>query len=140
MLKAFKYRIYPSAEQKAQIHQHFGCSRWIYNYALNKKMTAFQTEKKSLSRFDIQADIPNLKRSEDTAWLKEVNSQTLQASLENLDKAYTRFFKEFKIIQQIRHLPPLPRNCGFSKISCSVVQGVKWRASMSWGANLNYCL
>lgn len=96
MLKAFKYRIYPSAEQKAQIHQHFGCSRWIYNYALNKKMTAFQTEKKSLSRFDIQADIPNLKRSEDTAWLKEVNSQTLQASLENLDKAYTRFFKEKK--------------------------------------------
>ena len=96
MLKAYKYRLYPSAEQKVQIHQHFGCARWIYNYALNKKMTAFQTEKKSLSRFDIQADLPNLKRNEATSWLKEVNSQTLQASLENLDKAYTRFFKEKK--------------------------------------------
>ena len=91
MLKAYKYRLYPSAEQKVQIHQHFGCARWIYNYALNKKVIAFQTEKKSLSRFDIQADLPNLKRIEATAWLKEVNSQTLQASLENLDKALALF-------------------------------------------------
>ena len=96
MLKAFKYRIYPTEPQKVLIHQHFGCARWIYNYSLNKKMTSFQTEKKHLSRFDIQADIPNLKKQEETKWLKDVNSQTLQASLENLDKAFTRFFKEKK--------------------------------------------
>lgn len=95
-LKAFKYRIYPTLEQKELIHQHFGSARWIYNYALNKKMLTYQTEKKSLSRFDIQAELPNLKQDEETAWLKNVNSQTLQASLENLDKAYTRFFKEKK--------------------------------------------
>ena len=95
-LKAFKYRIYPTEEQKELIHQHFGCVRWIYNYALNKKITVFQTEKKSLSRFEIQADIPLLKKDEATAWLKDVNSQSLQASLENLDKAYTRFFREKK--------------------------------------------
>jgi putative transposase len=95
MYKAFKYRIYPSVEQKTQIHQHFGCARWIYNYALNKKITAYQTEKISLSRFDIQKDIPSLKKS-DATWLKEVNSQTLQASLENMDKAYTKFFRDKK--------------------------------------------
>ena len=95
-LKAFKYRIYPTLEQKELIHQHFGSARWIYNYALNKKIIAYQTEKKSLSRFDIQAEIPSLKKDEKTEWLKNVNSQTLQASLENLDKAYTRFFKEKK--------------------------------------------
>ena len=78
------------------IHQHFGASRWVYNYALNKKMLAYQLEKKSLSRFDIQAELPGLKAAEDTAWLKNVNSQTLQVSLENLDKAYTKFFKEKK--------------------------------------------
>jgi transposase len=77
-LKAFKYRIYPTLEQKELIHQHFGCARWIYNYALNKKIVAFQAEKKSLSRFDIQAEIPSLKKDENTNWLKNVNSQTLQ--------------------------------------------------------------
>lgn len=95
-LKAYKYRIYPTLEEKELIHQHFGSSRWVYNYALNKKIVAYQTEKKSLSRFDIQAELPSLKADENTAWLKNVNSQTLQASLENLDKAYTKFFKEKK--------------------------------------------
>jgi len=94
--KSYKYRIYPTLEQKELIHQHFGCSRWIYNYALNKKIIAYQIEKKSLSHFTIKAEIPNLKSDENTAWLKDVNSQTLQASLENLDKAYTRFFKQKK--------------------------------------------
>lgn len=96
MLKAFKYRIYPNSEQKELIHKHFGCARWIYNYALNKKMTAYQTSKETLSRYDIQAEIPAMKKAEETAWLKNVNSQTLQASLENLDKAYTKFFRDKK--------------------------------------------
>lgn len=95
MFKAFKYRIYPNSEQAELIHKHMGCARWIYNYALNKKITAYQTEKVSLSRFDIQKDIPSLKKS-DAPWLKEVNSQSLQASLENMDKAYTKFFRDKK--------------------------------------------
>ena len=94
--KAFKYRIYPNKEQEELMLKHMGCSRWVYNYALNKKITSYQETGKGLSRFDIQKDLPQLKKNEDTSWLKEVNSQTLQASLENLDKAFTRFFKEKK--------------------------------------------
>ena len=59
-------------------------------------MVAYQTEKKLLSCFDIQAEIPLLKKDEKTEWLKNVNSQTLQASVEHLDKAYSKFFKEKK--------------------------------------------
>ena len=94
--KAYKYRIYPNKEQEELISKHIGCSRWIYNYALNKKNKSYQQTGKGLSRFDIQKDLPSLKKEENTSWLKEVNSQTLQASLENLDKAYTKFFKEKK--------------------------------------------
>lgn len=96
MLKAYEYRIYPNREQEEQIKQHIGCSRWVYNYALEKKMKAWNAEKKNLSRFDIQADLPKLKKTEDTTWLKDVNSQSLQASLEHLDRAYTKFFREKK--------------------------------------------
>ena len=94
--KAFKYRIYPNKEQEKLLLKHMGCSRWIFNYALNKKITSYQENGKGVSRFDIQKDLPELKKNESTSWLKEVNSQTLQASLENLDKAFTRFFKEKK--------------------------------------------
>ena len=93
MLKAYEYRIYPNKEQKEQIAKHIGCARWIYNYALERKISAWTKDKKNLSRFDIQADLPNLKKAEDTKWLKEVNSQSLQASLMHLDRAYKYFFK-----------------------------------------------
>jgi putative transposase len=96
MYKGFKYRIYPNEEQKDLILKHIGCSRWIYNYALNKKTESYQQTGKGLSRFDIQKDIPKLKKNEETFWLKEVNSQTLQTSLEHMDKAFTKFFKEKK--------------------------------------------
>lgn len=96
ILKAYKYRLYPTKEQKILIEKHFGCSRWIYNYALDKKIKSYQQQKKSLSRFDIQKHIPELKKSEETNWLKEVNSQSLQASLEHLDKAFTKFFRDKK--------------------------------------------
>ncbi|MDB9421603.1 helix-turn-helix domain-containing protein, partial [Microcystis aeruginosa CS-563/04] len=34
MLKAFKYRIYPTSEQSVLLAKSFGCARWFYNYAL----------------------------------------------------------------------------------------------------------
>lgn len=92
--KAYKYRIYPTNEQKEKISMHIGCSRYIYNYGLDLKIKSYHLEKKTISRFDIQKNLPILKRNEETKWLQEVNSQTLQSSLENLDKAFTRFFRD----------------------------------------------
>lgn len=94
--RAYKYRLCPNEEQKVLIAKHLGSCRFIYNYALDKKVRAYQTDKTNLSRFDIQADLPNMKKSEEYCWLKEVNSLSLQASLANLDSAYTKFFREHK--------------------------------------------
>ena len=96
ILRAYKYRAYPTKEQQVLIAKHMGCARWVYNYALDKKVKAYQVNKESLSRFDIQKDLPVLKKAEETIWLKEVNSQTLQASLENMDRAFTKFFRDKK--------------------------------------------
>ena len=96
ILRAYKYRAYPTKEQEVLLAKHFGCSRWIYNYAIDKKIKTYQTTKESLSRFTIQKDLPELKKAEETKWLKEVNSQSLQASLENLDKSFTKFFRDKK--------------------------------------------
>lgn len=60
--RAYKYRLYPNEEQKILIAKHLGSCRFIYNYALAKKVKAFQTDKTNLSRFDIQADLPIMKK------------------------------------------------------------------------------
>ena len=72
--KAFKYRIYPTKEQELLISKHIGSSRFIYNWALAKKIELYQKENKSISRFDLQKELPTMKKSNDFSWLKEVNS------------------------------------------------------------------
>lgn len=96
MHMAFKYRLYPTAAQRVMFAKHFGCARWAYNYALAMKIKAWETEKKSLSQFELMREFPKLKKQAETAWLGEVCSHSLQAEMNNLDAAYTRFFREKK--------------------------------------------
>lgn len=94
--RAYRYRLYPNKQQEVLLAKHFGCCRFIYNYALDKKVKAYQKDKTNLSRFDIQADLPKMKKSEEYHWLSEVNSLSLQAALVNLDSAFVKFFREKK--------------------------------------------
>ena len=45
MLKAYKYRIYPNKEQKAQIAKTFGCCRFVYNQTLAYRKETYEKEK-----------------------------------------------------------------------------------------------
>lgn len=95
MLKAFEYRLYPDEDQKILLHKHMGATRWLYNWGLGKKIAAWKADKKTLSRYDLQKELPSMKDPESTtAWLKEVNSQSLQSALIHLDEAYSKFFKK----------------------------------------------
>ena len=96
MFKATQYRIYPNAEQEVLLSKHFGCCRWLWNRSLTMKTEAWTERKENISRYQLSAAIPELKKAEETSWLAEVNSQSLQSALVNLDMAYTRFFREKK--------------------------------------------
>lgn len=96
VLKAYKYRIYPTESQKVLLSKTFGCVRYVYNRGLHLKTSVYRTEKKGLSVFEIANQMVGWKETEETKWLKEVNSQSLQSSLRNLDMAFTRFFREKK--------------------------------------------
>ena len=92
MLKAYKYRMYPTKEQEEMFFQHFGCVRVIYNWALELKIKTYEQDGKSISRFSLNKMIPEL--YEDKEWLKDVNSQSLRGATLNLDSAFTKFFRE----------------------------------------------
>jgi putative transposase len=94
MLKAYKYRIYPNVSQRQALAHHFGCARWVYNWALAKTKDHYDATKKQLSRRDLQDSLVALKHTEEHAWLKDVNSQSLLGSLLHLHKAYKNFFKK----------------------------------------------
>ena len=73
-------------------NQHFGCARWVYNWALNRKQEHYKKTKKSKSKRELQDELVHLKKTEDYKWLNDVNSQTLLSSLLHLHTAFTNFF------------------------------------------------
>jgi putative transposase len=94
MEKAYKFRIYPTSEQETLLQKTFGCTRYVYNYYLNKRMTAYQTDKTTLNYYACSADLTHLKKEKD--WLREPDKFALQSALRNLDDAYQRFFDRVK--------------------------------------------
>ena len=93
-MKAYKYRLYPTKSQEELLAKHFGCSRFVYNLGLEMKNEHYQKEEKHLGWVDVVNRITKLKKEEETKWLKEVNSQSLQMSIRNLDAAFVGFFKK----------------------------------------------
>jgi len=91
MLKGLKYRISPTNSQKELITKHIGSSRFVYNLALETKNSAYLGSKHNFSPFDLIKQLPELKK--ECEWLKEVNSQSLQQSIQNMDIAFKKFFK-----------------------------------------------
>jgi putative transposase len=91
--RTYRYRLYPNEAQKAELARTFGCSRWVYNWALEIKTKAYYQDEESLSFTDLSGRLTNKKKEEETEWLSEVSAVTLQQSLRNLNQAFTNFFK-----------------------------------------------
>lgn len=92
--KAYKFRLYPNKEQAILIHKTIGCARFIYNHFLNQWSETYEETGKGLSYGKCSAQLPILKKQEETQWLKEVDSIALQSSLRNLSDSFDRFFKK----------------------------------------------
>lgn len=94
MLKAYKYRIYPSKKQEIIINKSIGSCRFIFNHYLSQRIEIYKNNQKSLSYNDNAKDLKNLKKEYE--WLKEVDSISLQQTLKDLDQAYKNFFRRVK--------------------------------------------
>lgn len=94
MLKAYKYRIYPTKTQITLIEKHFGSCRFLYNYFLDYRQKEYAKGNKKINYNTTQAELTKLKKKEEFEWLNECGSQALQMSLRNLDGAFGRFFKK----------------------------------------------
>ncbi len=91
--RAYKYRFYPTEEQKQLLAKTFGCVRFVYNWALRLKTDAYYKESRRLYYNDLSAQLTILKRQPETVWLNGVSSVSLQQSLRHLDRAFLNFFE-----------------------------------------------
>jgi putative transposase len=92
--KAFKFRIYPNDQQKQFLAQSFGCARFVYNWFLRQRIDYYAENGKGLIYLDNASALTQLKKLPEFEWLNDINSQSLQAALRNLDTAYNNFFNK----------------------------------------------
>lgn len=96
---SYRFRIYPTDEQKRHMAVNFGCCRYVYNYFLDKRIEAYQKNGKdgSLSYVDTSRMLTDLKKSakddDGHTWLYDADATALCYSLRHLDAAYSNFFR-----------------------------------------------
>lgn len=91
MLRAYKYRIYPTPEQEVLINKTIGVCRLVYNLALETKIRAWEAAKISLSAYDLQKQFTQLRHEYD--WIKEVGYISAAEAIKNVEAAFKGFFR-----------------------------------------------
>ncbi len=91
--RAYRYRFYPTPEQASMLARTFGCTRFVYNWALRLRTDAYYERQERLGYHEASAALTTLKQQPETAWLNEVSSVPLQQALRHLDKAFRAFFE-----------------------------------------------
>jgi putative transposase len=89
--KSFKYRIYPTGAQVANLENQFSMCRHLYNWNLKERIEAYEKDGTTISYNQQQNQLPQLKI--ERPWYKGVYSQVLQEVLRRLDNGYQAFFR-----------------------------------------------
>ena len=106
-IKAYKYRFYPTADQRALFSKTFGCTRFVWNQVLSSvskeyqdyvitKDTTLPSPKPNVSGYGLVNALTVLKSNPEYNWLYDISSVALQQKLLDLGYAFTRFFKTHK--------------------------------------------
>ena len=94
---AYKRRLYPNQEQKVWFARSIGAARWVYNHFLEKHklfcdndeeiMETYKRKDFRKNTYAYMKELVELKKNPKYKWLKDINSQTLQDVIWNLDSA-----------------------------------------------------
>ena len=114
--KTYKFRLEPNTEQETQFLRFAGCRRFVWNWALARKQTVYKETGKTIGYNALAAELVQLKKQPETAFLKECHSQVLQQTLMDLEKAFGSFFEKrakfpkFKSRKRTLHAFRIPQN------------------------------
>lgn len=87
MFLRYNYRLYPNKGQQAKLNSWLGQARFVWNYMLKCNIDSYNRDQKFIFEFDMNNKLPELKKNEETLWLKEIPSQCLQQKCQDLSTA-----------------------------------------------------
>lgn len=93
-MKTYKYRLYPTKQQKQLLADTLECCRVLYNCALEQRKIAYRQFGVSVRRLDQQAELLEIK--EYFPEYKKIHSQVLQEVILRVDRSFQNFFRRLK--------------------------------------------
>src|ERR1022692_1729775 len=94
MMRAYKFRAYPSDKQVIEFEKTLSSCCFLYNSALQERKYAYEA-RQSLRCYDQVKELPELKKA--FPEYGQIHSQVLQDVLRRLDKSYKGFFNRLKL-------------------------------------------
>ncbi len=121
--RAYKFRLYPKKETEQKLYWTLSRCRELYNAALSERRDAYRYAQKSISYYDQQNDLPEIKR-EIREEYQDIAAHVLQDVLRRLDRAFQAFFRRCKNGQ----VPGFPRFQGRNRYdSFTYPDGAGWK-------------
>ncbi len=93
-MKAYKYKLKPSAKIVAIFESWLAVLCELYNAALQERQDAYQINQLSISRFDQDKQLPDIKKHRPD--LASIHSQVVQNVLKRVAFAFDNFFRRVK--------------------------------------------
>jgi putative transposase len=92
LLKAYRYRVYPTPEQESLFRQTVGCCRFVYNLCLEQRnLERHRSDPRRLTSYDQIKELPALKT--EAPFLRDVPNHPLQQAVIDLDRAFRNFYE-----------------------------------------------
>src|SRR5215831_5733575 len=89
--KTYKYKLKPTLTQERELGRVLGLCRWLYNAALEQRITAWQRARASISRYQQEAELKDIRAA--FPEYAGIHSHVMQDVLARLDKTYQAFFR-----------------------------------------------
>ena len=93
MIRTYTYKLYRNPKIEKRFSSYVGACRFVYNAAKETKETAWKAGV-SLSKYDLIRQLTDAKKA--VPFLNEVNAQSLQGAVEQLDLAYKHYFRKLQ--------------------------------------------
>ena len=95
MIKTIRVMLNPNNKQKTKLFQYANTARFAYNWALGREQENYKNCGKFISDGDLRKEFTQLKKTDEYAWLNEIDCDVPKQAIKDACVAYRRFFNGY---------------------------------------------
>ena len=90
--RAYRMRVYPTRSQRRQLAQLAGATRFVWNWALDRRTAAYRADGTQLNWIALSREFTALRAAPETAWLGALPREPFNQVLRDQERAFAAFF------------------------------------------------